>query len=114
MRKTARASSGTRRARAKRCAAYKLRRRAALKNPTVLIVVDRRDLKTQMSDDFDACDYPNVEKALGVEDLKTKLRNLWRGTLVTTVQSFQKMGDLKSLDEDNIVALVDEAHRSQK
>jgi len=95
-------------------AAYKLRRQSVLKNPTVLIVVDRRDLKTQISDDFDACDYPNVEKALGVEDLKAKLRTLWRGTLVTTVQSFQKMGDLKPLAEDNIVALVDEAHRSQK
>jgi type I restriction enzyme R subunit len=49
------------------------RRHPALNNPTVLIVVDRRDLKTQLSDDFDACDYPNVEKALGVEDLKKKL-----------------------------------------
>jgi type I restriction enzyme, R subunit len=95
-------------------AGYKLRRKPALKNPTVLIVVDRRDLKTQISDDFDACDYPNVEKALGVDDLKSKLSNLWRGTLVTTVQSFQKMGDLKPLEEDNIIALVDEAHRSQK
>ena len=95
-------------------AAYKLRRQAALKNPTVLIVVDRRDLKTQISDDFDACDYPNVEKAMGVEDLKTKLRNVWRGTLVTTLQSFQKMGDLPPLQEDNIISLVDECHRSQK
>lgn len=95
-------------------AAYKLRRQTALKNPTVLIVVDRRDLKTQISDDFDACDYPNVEKALGVDDLKTKLRNLWRGTLVTTVQSFQRMNDLAPLNEDNIITLVDEAHRSQK
>jgi type I restriction enzyme, R subunit len=95
-------------------AAYKLRRQVALKNPTVLIVVDRRDLKTQISDDFDACDYPNVEKALGVEDLKARLKARWRGTLVTTVQSFQRMGDLKPLDEDNIVTLVDEAHRSQK
>ena len=95
-------------------AAYKLRRQAALNNPTVLIVVDRRDLKTQISDDFDACDYPNVEKALGVEDLKTKLRNQWRGTLVTTLQSFQKMGDLTPVNADNIITLVDEAHRSQK
>jgi type I restriction enzyme, R subunit len=95
-------------------AAYKLRRQAALKNPTVMIVVDRRDLKTQISDDFDACDYPNVEKAMGVEDLKTKLRKVWRGTLVTTLQSFQKMGDLLPLEEDNIISLVDEAHRSQK
>lgn len=95
-------------------AAYKLRRQAALKNPTVMIVVDRRDLKTQISDDFDACDYPNVEKAMGVEDLKTRLKNVWRGTLVTTVQSFQKMGDLKPLQEDNIITLIDECHRSQK
>ena len=46
-------------------AGQKLRRHTALNNPTVLIVVDRRDLKTQLSDDFDACDYPNVEKGAG-------------------------------------------------
>lgn len=95
-------------------AGQKLRRHPALGNPTVLIVVDRRDLKTQLSDDFDACDYPNVEKALGVEDLKSKLRINWRGTLVTTIQSFQNMGDLTPLTRDNIISLVDEAHRSQK
>jgi len=95
-------------------AACKLRRQAALKNPTVMIVVDRRDLKTQIADDFDACDYPNVEKALGVEDLKRKLKTVWRGTLVTTVQSFQKMADLPPLPDDNLITLVDECHRSQK
>jgi len=95
-------------------AGQKLRRHPALNNPTVLIVVDRRDLKTQLSDDFDACDYPNVDKALGVEDLKKRLRKDWRGTLVTTVQSFQKMGDLAPLTRDNIISMVDECHRSQK
>src|SRR5690242_18934326 len=80
--------------------AYKLRRQDSLENPTVLIVLDPRDLKTQISYDFGACDYPNVEKALGVDDLKTKLRNVWRGTLVTTLQSFQKMSDLKPLEDD--------------
>jgi type I restriction enzyme R subunit len=95
-------------------AGYKLRRHPELNNPTVMIVVDRRDLKTQLADDFDACDYPNVEKALGVEDLKRRLRHDWRGTLVTTVQSFQKMGDLAPRDRDNIISLVDECHRSQK
>ena len=77
-------------------------------------MVDRRDLKTQLSDDFDACDYPNVEKALGVEDLKSKLRTDWRGTLVTTIQSFQNMGDLAPLTRDNVISMVDECHRSQK
>lgn len=95
-------------------AGQKLRRHPSLNNPTVLIVVDRRDLKTQLSDDFDACDYPNVEKALGVDDLKSKLRTEWRGTLVTTVHAFQKMGDLAPITRDNIVSMVDECHRSQK
>ena len=95
-------------------AGQKLRRHPALNNPTVLIVVDRRDLKTQLSDDFDACDYPNVEKALGVEDLKKRLRADWRGTLVTTLQSFQSMGDLPPLTRDTIISMVDECHRSQK
>jgi type I restriction enzyme R subunit len=95
-------------------AGQKLRRHPSLDNPTVLIVVDRRDLKTQLSDDFDACDYPNVEKALGVEDLKRKLRADWRGTLVTTIQAFQNMGDLTPLTRDNVISMVDECHRSQK
>jgi type I restriction enzyme R subunit len=96
------------------CTAYKLRRHPALNNPTVLIVVDRRDLKTQIGDNFEACDYPNVEKALGVQDLKKKLHSGWRGTLVTTIQSFQQMDDLDPIDRDDIICLVDEAHRTQK
>lgn len=95
-------------------AAYKLRRHPALNNPTVLIVVDRRDLKTQLSDSFDACDYPNVEKALGVRDLKKKLRTDWQGTMVTTIQCFQRMDELEPRQRDNIISLIDECHRSQK
>lgn len=95
-------------------AGYKMRRHPALNNPTILIVVDRRDLKTQLSDDFEACDYPNIEKALGVEDLRKKLQADWRGTLVTTIQSFQQMDELPPLTRDNIISLVDECHRTQK
>jgi len=95
-------------------AGYKLRRHPALSNPTVLIVVDRRDLKTQLYDDFDSCDYPNVEKAFGIEDLKRKLQTDWRGTLVTTIQSFQQMDSLSPRQRDNIISLVDECHRTQK
>jgi len=96
------------------CAASKLRRHPKLNNPTVLIVVDRRDLKMQISDDFDACDYPNVEKVTGVTDLKRRLRAEWRGTLITTIQCFQKMQDVAPRQRDNIISLIDECHRSQK
>ncbi len=94
--------------------AYKLRHQSRLKNPTVFIVVDRTDLKTQISDDFDDCDYPNVTKAMGVEDLKAKIRTDRRETVVTTIQCFQRMNDLQPNQRDNIILLIDEAHRSQK
>ena len=42
------------------------------------------------------------------------LRVGWRGTLVTTIQSFQNMGDLAPITRDNIISMVDECHRSQK
>ena len=42
------------------------------------------------------------------------LRDGWRGTLVTTIQSFQQMDDLDPIDRDDIICLVDECHRTQK
>src|SRR5439155_1248513 len=56
----------------------------------------------------------NVEKALGVADLKRKLGADWRGTLVTTIQAFQGMADLAPLTRDTVTSMVDECHRSQK
>jgi len=60
------------------------------------------------------CDYPNVERVFGVKDLKKKLSTGARGTFVTTIQSFQQMDDLDPIDRDDIICLVDEAHRTQK
>jgi len=95
-------------------AAYKLRRHAQLANPTVFIVVDRTDLKTQIADDFENCDYPNIVRAMGVRDLKGKIRLDRRETIVTTIQCFQGMGDLLPNTRKNIIVLLDEAHRSQQ
>jgi type I restriction enzyme, R subunit len=95
-------------------AGYKLRRQTKLKNPTVMIVVDRRDLKTQIGDDFESCDYPNVDKAMGVRDLKDRIKKNYQGTVVTTIQCFQQMDDLEPSQRDNIIMLIDESHRSQK
>ena len=44
-------------------AAQKLRLHPALRNPTVLIVVDRIDLDTQITGTFNAADMPNLVKA---------------------------------------------------
>jgi len=95
-------------------AAYKLRRQPALQNPTVFCVVDRRNLKRQTHDEFVNCDYPSVVKALGVTDLKQRIATDARETVVTTLQCFQQMDDLVPLRRDNVILLIDEAHRSQK
>lgn len=95
-------------------AGMKLRRHPKLGGPTVLVVVDRSDLKTQLGDDFVDCDYPNVSRALGVADLKAKIRGNARETVVTTIQCFQRMDDLEANPRDNIILLLDECHRSQK
>ena len=54
-------------------AAQKLRMHARLKNPTVLIVVDRIDLDTQITATFNAADIPNMIGAAIREELQTLL-----------------------------------------
>jgi len=97
-------------------AAYKLRRHPAMQNPAVYVVVDRSNLKQQIHDEFEDCDYPNVEKAMGIDDLKDKIRTRRQGTFITTIQCFQRMDDLAPWLEPQprVVVLIDEAHRSQK
>ena len=96
-------------------AGMKLRRHSKLDGPTVLVVVDRSDLKTQLGGEFEDCDYPNVSKAMGVADLKAKLAGDGaRETIVTTIQCFQRMENLDANLRDNIILLIDECHRSQK
>ena len=52
-------------------AAQKLRLQPELGNPTVIIVVDRIDLDTQISSTFHASDVPNLVKAETRDDLQT-------------------------------------------
>jgi type I restriction enzyme R subunit len=94
-------------------AAQKLRMQAALKNPTVLVVVDRIDLDTQISATFHASDVPNLVKADSREELERLLRQDTRKIIITTIFKFgEAEGTLN--ERDNIVALVDEAHRTQE
>ena len=69
-------------------AAQKLRLTPALKNPTVLIVVDRIDLDSQISATFHAADIPNLEKAKTRQELRTALRQDARKILITTIFRF--------------------------
>ncbi len=94
-------------------AAQKLRMQPELKNPTVLIVVDRVDLDTQISATFNATDVPNMVAAGKREQLETLLRTGSRKIILTTVYKFAEMQ--KDTDtRSNIIVMVDEAHRTQE
>ena len=94
-------------------AAQKLRLHAGLKNPTVLIVVDRIDLDTQITGTFTATDIPNLEKADSREKLRQLLAQDVRKIIITTIFKFGEAdGALNT--RGNIIALVDEAHRTQE
>jgi type I restriction enzyme R subunit len=93
--------------------AQKLRMAPQLRNPTVLIVVDRIDLDAQISSTFHASDIPNLEKANTREELETLLRQDTRKIIITTIHKFAEAdGELNP--RDNIIVMVDEAHRTQE
>ena len=94
-------------------AARKLRLHPALRNPTVVVVVDRVDLDSQISSTFYAADAPNLLKAESRKDLQDLLRRNVRKIIITTIHKFGEAdGELN--DRDNVIVLVDEAHRTQE
>ena len=94
-------------------AAQKMRLQPALRNPTVLIVVDRIDLDAQISATFHASDIPNLVKAESREALETLLRQDTRKIIITTIFKFAEADGILN-ERDNIIVLVDEAHRTQE
>ena len=94
-------------------AAQKLRLHPRLKNPTVLIVVDRVDLDTQITGTFTGADIPNLEKADSRDKLRQLLAQDVRKIIITTIFKFGEAGGVLN-DRGNIIALVDEAHRTQE
>lgn len=94
-------------------AARKLRLHPALKNPTVIIVVDRIDLDAQISSTFYAADTPNLVKADSRTELQRLLGQDVRKIIITTIFKFGEADGVLN-DRDNIIAMVDEAHRTQE
>ena len=94
-----------------------LMRSKHLASPTIVLITDRNDLDTQLSELFvnakrfvgDEC-VKNVEtrKELG-EQLRGRKSG---GVFLTTIQKFSEDIDLLS-DRANIICISDEAHRSQ-
>ena len=94
-------------------AARKLRLHPALRNPTVMIVVDRIDLDSQISSTFYAADTPNLVKADSRSELQRLLTQDSRKIIITTIFKFAEAGGVLN-GRSNIIVMVDEAHRTQE
>src|SRR5262249_967899 len=94
-------------------AARKLRLHPALKNPTVLVVVDRIDLDSQISGTFYAADMPNLVRTESRKELEDLLAKDVRKVIITTIHKFAEADGLLN-NRGNIIVMVDEAHRTQE
>jgi type I restriction enzyme R subunit len=94
-------------------AAQKLRMIPELKNPTVVIVDDRLDLETQITATFNASDIPNLTSLATKEDLINFFKQDIRKIAITTIFRFGDV-DEELNRRDNIIIMVDEAHRTQE
>jgi len=94
-------------------AAQKLRLHPQLGNPTVMIVVDRIDLDTQITATFNASDVPNMVGVATRQELQTLLGQDVRKVLITTIHKFGEAGGRLN-ERSNIIVMVDEAHRTQE
>lgn len=94
-------------------AAQKLRMHPRLGNPTVMIVVDRIDLDTQITATFNAADVANMVGVSDRRELQKLLGQDVRKVLITTIHKFGEAGGVLN-DRKNIIVMVDEAHRTQE
>lgn len=94
-------------------AALKLRLHPRLGNPTVLIVVDRVDLDTQITATFNAADIPNLVTAGSRAELHDLLGRDARKVIITTIHKFAEADGVLN-GRSNIIVMVDEAHRTQE
>jgi len=94
-------------------AAQKLRKAADLKSPTVIVLVDRTDLDTQISGIFNAADIANVETTENINELQTMLERDTRKIIISMIHKFRDAKPNMNTRE-NIIVLVDEAHRTQE
>ena len=92
-------------------AAQKMRKLKELKSPTVMIVVDRVDLDSQTQNVFK--EAPNVMPTEDIDTLNKYLANDSRFIIITTIFKFKDAKANINL-RDNIIVMVDEAHRTQE
>ena len=82
-----------------------------LSNPTVLMLIDRNELETQLFGELEAVGFGHVELANSKKHLQQLLQDDQRGLIVSMIHKFD--GVPANVNERrNFFVLVDEAHRT--
>ena len=100
-----------------------LRSLPQMKNPTIVIQVDRSDLDQQLYDNFVLCKdlVGDVQHAETTDELRSLLSTNGGGVIFTTIEKF-RLKDLELGKEithpvlserNNLIVMADEAHRTQ-
>jgi type I restriction enzyme R subunit len=92
-------------------AAQRILNNPLFENPTVIMLVDRNELETQLFGNLNAVGIKQVQVAESKKHLRELLEQDSRGLIVTMVHKFEKM-PAKINERKNIFVLVDEAHRT--
>ncbi|QEF93684.1 type I restriction endonuclease subunit R [Methanothermobacter sp. KEPCO-1] len=91
--------------------AKKILENPIFENPTVIMLVDRNELETQLFGNLAAVGFEGIEVAKNKKHLRQLLSEDRRGLIVSMIHKFHKMP--QNINErDNIFVLVDEAHRT--
>ncbi len=92
----------------------------AMRNPTIVVVTDRRDLDDQLFATFSMCKDLLRQDPIQIADrgeLRRELARVSGGVIFTTLQKFTPGEDEDTFplltDRSNVVVMADEAHRSQ-
>ena len=93
-------------------ASAKLRHQTDMDAPTIVVVLDRLELIQQTEAEFKSVGIQSLKTAESKEDLRRLLRDDARGVIITTIYRFAEAGLLN--ERENIVVMVDEAHRTQE
>lgn len=92
-------------------AAKRLIENPLFENPTVILLVDRNELESQLFNNIHALGIEYVEVAQSKEHLRELLRKDKRGLIVSMIHKFEGM-EPNINDRENIFVLIDEAHRT--
>lgn len=92
-------------------AAKKIIENPLFENPTVLMLVDRTELETQLFGNLSAVGIENIAVADSKKELRDLLKRDRRGLIVSMIHKFDEIPE-EINTRDNIFVLVDEAHRT--